>query len=97
MTAITTNAERRWIGRAIGRGCIVCRRLGYGETPAEWHHLRFGMGAGQRNWNLVGIALCPAHHRQGGHAVAYHAGPDAWQKLYGTELELLNQTIEELA
>ena len=55
------------------------------------------MGAGQRNWNLVGIALCPAHHRQGGHAVAYHAGPDAWQKLYGTELELLNQTIEELA
>ena len=97
MPAVRTNAEKRWIGKAVGRGCIVCRNLGYGASPAEWHHIREGQGAAQRAGNFLAIALCPNHHRLGGSGVAIHAGQKTWENLYGTELDLLDQTIEELA
>ena len=73
-------------------GCILC------AGRAELHHIRAGMGAGQRNddWNI--LPLCPAHHRTGGHGVAFHAGQKTWEKNYGTEIELqafLNEKIAQ--
>lgn len=41
--------------------------------------------------------MCPNHHRLGGSGVAIHAGQKTWESLYGSELELLDQTIEENA
>ena len=72
-------------------GCIVCRNLGLGESPAEIHHIRTGYGMSQRAPDNKTIPLCPAHHRHGGYGVAYHAGPKIWQETYGTEHELLEQ------
>jgi len=76
-------------------GCIVCRNLGFGETPCEIHHVRFLVGGGQRAGNLDVLGLCPPHHRLGGHGVAYHAGPETWEENFGTERELLEQTKRE--
>ena len=73
----------------IAFGCVVCRRLGHGYVAAVPHHMRHGVGTSQRNddWHMFG--LCPRHHTDGGHGFAIHAGQETWEKLYGTETELL--------
>lgn len=91
-----TKAEREHMGIVAGSFCIVCRNEGLGESPAELHHPRFLAGGGQRSSHMGVIALCPLHHRLGGHGVAYHAGPEEWERRYGTEAELLEQTRREL-
>lgn len=73
-------------------GCIVCRNLGFVDTPAELHHPRFLAGAGQKASNMDVIPLCPMHHRIGGLGVAIHAGRQSFEAAYGTEAELLAQT-----
>lgn len=83
-----TKAERQFLNRIASAGCILCRYLQLGDTPAEIHHLRSGMGAGQRNSNSMVIGLCPEHHRG---STGYHGlGRRAFERRYGiTELELL--------
>lgn len=85
-------AEREHMGLVAGLCCVVCRNLGYGESPAEVHHVRFLAGGGQRSGNLETIPLCPQHHRLGGYGVAIHAGQHEWERRYGSEAELLSQT-----
>lgn len=43
-----TKAERDHISKAVSLGCALCRHLGLGETPAEYHHQRTGSGAGRK-------------------------------------------------
>jgi hypothetical protein len=83
-----TKAEKAYMSAQADAGCILCRHLGLGDTPAEIHHLRAGMGAGQRNSNMTSIPLCPEHHRGN---TGYHGlGRRAFEREYGiTELELL--------
>jgi hypothetical protein len=90
-----TKAEREHMGVVAGLYCIVCRNLRLGESPAEVHHVRYLAGGGQRSSNLDTIPLCPRHHRIGGWGVAYHAGPEEFERRYGTEAELLEQTRRE--
>lgn len=86
-----TKSDRKYLSWVAAMGCIVCRNLGYENTPSEIHHLRTGQGAGQRASNQTVIPLCPQHHRLGGYGVAIHAGQRQWEKLYGTEIKLLAQ------
>lgn len=79
----------------VALGCIVCRKLGHGATPAEFHHIRRGMGL-MRAPHKKGIPLCPPHHRTGGHGVAIHAGIKTWEENFGLELDFLEQTELEL-
>lgn len=83
-----TKTERQYLGRIADFGCILCHRLGLGATPCEIHHLRHGMGKGQRNNNANVIGLCPEHHRGN---TGYHGlGRRAFERMYEiTELELL--------
>ena len=76
--------------------CICCRNMGFGDSPAEVHHVRSGVGKGQRSSHFDTIPLCPAHHRNGGHGVAIHAGRQAFEQNYGTELALMWQTKREV-
>jgi len=82
-----TKIERAYMSAQADAGCILCRYLGLGDTPAEIHHLRDGVGAGQRNSNLKSIPLCPEHHRGD---TGYHGlGRRAFEREYGvTELDL---------
>lgn len=82
-----TKAEKEHLNKIASLGCIICR------MPCEIHHLRHGMGMGQRNSHFNAIGLCPNHHRTGGYGVAFHAGKKAFEKKFGTEIELLEKTI----
>lgn len=79
-----------------GLGCVVCRNNGSGPTPAAIHHIRFGQGMGQRASDYLVIPLCHMHHQHGGKGVAIHAGQREFESLYGTELDLLAQTIGDV-
>lgn len=83
-----TKQERAYMSAQADAGCILCRYLGLGDTPAEIHHLRDGVGAGQRNSNLKSIPLCREHHRGD---TGYHGlGRRAFEREYGvTEMDLL--------
>jgi hypothetical protein len=92
-----TKYERLHYGRLSHLGCIVCLIKGHGYSQPEIHHLRTGMGIGMRNDYMNAIPLCPAHHRTGGHGVAYHSGRLAFEKMIGmSESELLNKTLNLL-
>ncbi len=90
-----TAAAKRHMARVANDGCSICRRLGYGFTPAEVHHAREGVGAGQRNSDWMTTGLCPEHHR-GGTGV-HGLGARAFERTYGvTELELVAETLERI-
>jgi hypothetical protein len=80
-----TRAQRLHLERVQSLGCIICRR------PAEIHHLREGVGKGQKSNHFRVIPLCPEHHRTGGHGVAFHAGKKTWQEIFGTEEKLMEK------
>lgn len=88
--------ESNYKNKVAALGCCVCRNLGYGPTPAAIHHIRHGQGAGQRASDYLIIPLCPEHHQHGGPGVALHAGQAQWESLYGSELDLLAQTIADV-
>lgn len=86
----TTKAERAHLARVQALGCLICQR------PAQIHHIRANQGMGQRASNYEVIPLCPAHHQDGGHGVAIHAGLKTWESIHGTERELLRKTLERV-
>jgi Recombination enhancement, RecA-dependent nuclease len=83
-----TKAEKQHLDLIASLGCMVCRQ------PAQIHHIRSGMGMGQKSGHFRAIPLCPKHHLTGGHGVAFHAGKKAWQEKFGTEEELLDKLYE---
>jgi hypothetical protein len=91
-----TKAEKLWLSDVASLGCAVCRNSGFGESPAEVHHVRNGVGKGQRASHFDTIPLCPTHHRTGGHGLALHAGRRTFEQNYGTELALMWQTKREV-
>jgi len=78
----------RHLSKVAALGCIVCRNHGFDDSPAEIHHIRAGQGL-KRASHYETIPLCPTHHRIGGYGIAFHAGKVAWEKVFGTEKELL--------
>ncbi len=91
-----TLAERRHMACVAALGCVVCRNIGLGPTPAAIHHIREGQGMSERASHYLVIPLCADHHQHGGHGVALHAGQATFERIYGTELDLLAQTIADL-
>ena len=84
------------MGRVAALGCCLCRRLGYGYTAAEVHHLREGAGMAQRSSDWISVGLCVEHHR--GETGLHGLGTREFERRYKlTELDLLADTIRELA
>lgn len=83
---------RKHMGRVAELGCILCRHLELGNTPAECHHI-FDTVA-RSDWLVV--PLCPEHHRGKG---GFHGmGQRAFERVYNlTETALLAMTLEALA
>lgn len=86
-----TASDKRYYAKVVMLGCIVCRNIGYDDSPAEIHHIRLNGGTGLKSSNKEVIPLCHIHHRTGGYGLAFHAGKEAFEQAYGTELELLDQ------
>lgn len=90
-----TLAERQHLSRVAALGCVLCRRLGLGATPAEIHHPRTGQGMSQRASHFDAVPLCVTHHR--GDDGLHGLGRRAFERTYGvTELELLAEVRELL-
>ncbi|WP_042298985.1 Ref family recombination enhancement nuclease [Paraburkholderia kururiensis] len=91
-----TKAERDYLGRVAALGCAVCRRLGYGESPAIVHHQRTGQGWGRASHYRT-CPLCPAHHQGSGYGV-HDQGREEFAEMYGfSEVELVEETRQILA
>lgn len=95
MTKSKTKAEQQWLSDVAELGCICCRNAGYGYSPAEIHHIRSGQGAGQRADHYSVLPLCPRHHRAC-YETGFHAAPATWQRLHGSECELLEQVKQDV-
>jgi hypothetical protein len=81
------------LSRVVELGCVVC------GGPAEAHHIRdlsvrTGMGLKASDYDC--IPLCAMHHRLGGYGIAYHAGPEIWEKTFGTQKAFLQLVKREL-
>jgi hypothetical protein len=81
------------MGRVAALGCIVCRRLRLGDSPAEVHHIREGQGR-QRASDFHTIPLCYPHHR--GQDGIHHLGTKAWHRRFWPERELLAEVLADL-
>ena len=81
------------MARVAELGCIACQLLGYGQTPAQVHHLREGQGMAQRAGNYLVIGLCQAHHTGSG---GVHGDKSVLRQLNMTELDLLGETLARL-
>lgn len=91
-----TKAEKAHLARVAALGCVVCRRLGLGESPAEIHHPRVSAGLGRRATHFEALPFCDRHHRNGPDAL-HVMGRKAWEARFGfTELELLAQVRQLL-
>lgn len=89
-----TAKERQHMAKVAALGCIACRKIGYHDTPAEIHHIRTGMGMGQRNSHYKTIPLCAQHHRHGADAI--HRSKEYFESQFGTEEQLLGEVMELL-
>ena len=80
--------EKVYLQKVANLGCIVCKKLGYEDTPAEIHHIkRFGA----KRDHLHVIPLCPHHHRTS--KESYHLNPLWFTEQFGTQQELLEETM----
>lgn len=76
-------------GEVAELGCIVCRLEYQIFSPAEVHHLREDTGLALKSDDR--IPLCAVHHRLGNYGMAFHAGKEAFEANFGTQLELLEK------
>lgn len=93
-----TKAEKAHVGKVAELGCVACFvQAGVWGTPGEIHHIREGVGAAQRSgWGEV-ICLCTNHHRNSGNGkIAIHSGKRSFTDMYGSELFLLNLTLDNI-
>lgn len=78
--------------KVAGLGCILCRHLGLGQTPASLHHVREGQGMSQRASDWLVVGLCHEHH-QG--KTGIHSGR-FYQMFKLDEMDLLAMVIREV-
>lgn len=84
-----TAKEKRHMSRVADLGCIVCILQNLGDSPAAIHHTE---GKTKPGAHFLVLPLCGAHHQTGGYGVALHAGKKEFERRYGTESYLLEQT-----
>lgn len=76
-------------------GCCVCRRIGYGPTPGQVHHV--AEGSGLRS-NFAVACLCAEHHTG---STGFHTMGKQFLSMFRvpgeTEYGLLVWTNEDLA
>lgn len=79
--------------RVADLGCILCRVMGLGQTPAQLHHVREGQGMAQRASDWLVIPLCPDHHTG---TRGIHGDRTDLRMAKVSEMDLLAETIRRL-
>lgn len=85
----------RHMGRVARVPCVICARMGLGDTPAQVHHLKYGSGASDRQSDFLTIAVCPEHHTgpSGIHQLKEHG---LYLRYKCSELDLLADTLKAI-
>ena len=93
-----TKDEKQWLNKLAESGCCICRKYhGITDAPqANLHHLREGVGLGQKSSDYLVIPLCHYHHQSGPPGEAFHASPKQWIDKYGKESEMLEWVLDNL-
>lgn len=74
---------------------MLCEALGLEQDgPTEAHHLRTGLGGGQRAMDWLAAALCRNRCHQG--AAGIHGDRSLLRRARCTEIDLLGWTIAKL-
>lgn len=77
--------EKAYLDKVAQLGCLICQK------PAQIHHIREGQGIAMRSSNYLVIPLCQEHHTG---PFSIHHSKREFENIYGSELDLLAQTIE---
>lgn len=88
--------EKQWLSDICELGCIVCLEEMGIYSPAMPHHMD---GKTKPGAHFKTIPLCHQHHQSGRYAtdcVSRHPYKAMFEKIYGTEEELLQKTRERL-
>ena len=80
--------------KVVDLGCIICRRMGHYDSPAEIHHIQEKYMLGKKSDHTCTIPLCPPHHRTSEYS--YHFSPKKFTEQWGTQQELLEEVQELL-
>jgi len=88
---LATPGERKYLAWVKTRPCRACMAAGYGSfiAPSEAHHIRAEMGMGQKAPHANTLPICSKHHRQISPWISIHGQRTAFEKFYGSELEML--------
>ena len=78
--------NRDWLLYIKMQPCLICNQDG----PSEAHHLREHVGMGRKASDHATIPLCQPCHRD------YHAGTRAFRRQHGSDLELLERTLDRV-
>ena len=91
-------ASRKQISKHYSKvadlGCIICKKMGFADSPAAIHHIKDQFMLGKKADYLNVIPLCPLHHRISEHA--YHYSPKNFSEKWGSQAELLEETNQLL-
>ena len=88
-------SQKEHLNQVASLGCLLCKHLSLGNSPAQIHHIREGQGMSQRASNFLVVPLCPEHHT--GNSGLHGLGERGFYTRYKlSELDLLAMTIEEL-
>jgi D-alanyl-D-alanine dipeptidase len=89
-----TAAAKRHMESVASIGCIVCILKGYGETPAQVHHIREGRIARD---DFLTIPLCEPHHT--GTTMSVHMRKEELlaSLRIGSEFDLLADVMRRMA
>ena len=82
------NALEKHYQAVAALGCVVCKMMGMGFTPAELHHPYGRKGEHEKEV----IPLCYSHHRAGFEnkmVVSRHPYKKEFERRYGKESDLL--------
>lgn len=82
-----TKSEKAYLGRVAALGCLICGR------QAQVHHIREGQGTSMRASHFLTIPLCLDHHTG---PLSIHGSKRQFENLYGSELDLVAETIKRL-
>lgn len=91
---MTTKAEKKHWDRVAALGCIACLNDGINNTYVSIHHID---GRTKPGAHMRVLGLCGPHHQTGGQkAPAIHPYKAQFEAKYGTQAELLAQTLRLL-
>ena len=91
MTIKNTKKYRsEYLSKLANLGCIICKKMGFQDSPAEIHHINEGRIGKRASFNKT-IPLCVIHHRQS--KESYHYSPKNFTKKWGSQKELLQEVL----